>query len=153
VKVPARGGAPPASNIDLVQAAIDAYNDRDAQALRRVMTPEVELRPPSTFLRGRAYRGYEGIVEWLADVEESFKDSRVDAAELRDLGDFVLALTSFRVHGSRSRMELESELGVICRIEGGRIASWQGFSSHADALAAIRVGRRPPVSRRGRGRA
>ncbi len=71
-------------------------------------------------------------------MEESFKDSRVDAAELRDLGDFVLALTSFRVHGSRSRMELESELGVICRIEGGRIASWQGFSSHADALAAIR---------------
>jgi ketosteroid isomerase-like protein len=137
VRVPARGEAPRASNLDLVQAAIDAYNDRDGEALRRVMTPDVELRPPISILGGRAYQGYEGIDEWLADVEESFADAHIEALELRDMGRSVLALTSFRVRGSGSRMELQSELGVICRIEQGRIAGWHGFFSHADALAAI----------------
>lgn len=102
------------------------------------MTPDVELRPPISSLNGRAYHGYKGIDEWLADVEESFADARISAFELRDLGHSVLALTSFHVRGTGSRMELESELGVICRIERGRIASWDGFFSHTDTLAAIR---------------
>jgi ketosteroid isomerase-like protein len=126
------------ANVELVHAAIDAYNSRDGQALRRLMTSDVELRPPVSFLNGRAYKGYAGIDEWLADVEESFADARISPSELRDLGDSVLALTSFHVRGTGSRVELESELGVVCRIEDGRIASWDGFFSHADTLAAIR---------------
>jgi ketosteroid isomerase-like protein len=137
VKAPARGEAPASSNVGLVQAAIDAYNNRDAQALRRVMTPDVELLPPVALLNGRAYQGYDGIDEWLADVEESFAEAQIEALDLRDMGHSVLALTSFHVRGTGSRMELQSELGLVCRIEQGRIATWHGFFSHADALAAL----------------
>jgi ketosteroid isomerase-like protein len=136
VKAAPRRETPTGSNLALVQAAIDGYNARDARVLRRVMTADVELRPPVSSLAGRAYRGHRGIDEWLADVKESFADARIEALELRDMGHSVLALTSFNVRGSGSRMELESELGVICRIQEGRIATWQGFFSHADAIAA-----------------
>jgi ketosteroid isomerase-like protein len=130
--------SPDVANVELVQSAIDAYNDRDAQAFRRVMTPDVELRPPVASLNGRAYHGHPGIDEWLGDVKDSFADARIWPLELRDMGHSVLALTSFRVRGGGSRMELESELGIVCQIVEGRIASWLGFFSHADALAAIR---------------
>jgi ketosteroid isomerase-like protein len=136
VQAPAGRDGSLVENVELVQAAIDGYNARDAQALRRVMTADVELRPPVSSLAGRAYRGHRGIDEWLADVKESFANARIEALELRDMGHSVLALTSFNVRGSGSRMELESELGVICRIQEGRIATWQGFFSHADAIAA-----------------
>jgi ketosteroid isomerase-like protein len=135
VKTAPRRETPTGSNIALVQAAIDGYNARDAQALRRVMSADVELRPPVSSLSGRAYRGHHGIDEWLADVKESFADARIEAQDLRDVGHSVLALTSFNVRGSGSRMELQSELGLICRIEAGRIATWRGFFSHADAIA------------------
>jgi ketosteroid isomerase-like protein len=137
VKLAPQRETPPGSNVALIQAAIDAYNDRDSEALRRVMTPDVELLPPVALLNGRAYHGYEGIDEWLADVEDSFADARIQPLDFRDLGHSVLALTSFHVRGTGSRMELDSELGLICRIEQGRIATWHGFFSHADALAAL----------------
>jgi ketosteroid isomerase-like protein len=120
----------------LVQAAIDAYNRRDLAQLRGLMTEDVELRPPVSALTGRAYRGHNGIEEWLHDVDESFASAEIIPLELRDLGAKVLALTEFVVEGYESRLPLGSELGLICDITDGRIASWLGFFNHAEAEAA-----------------
>ena len=100
------------------------------------MTEEVELRPPVSALTGRAYRGHAGIAEWLRDVDESFSSAQIVPLELRDLGTKVLALTEFLVEGHESRLPLGSELGLICDLSDGRIASWLGFFNHADAVRA-----------------
>ncbi len=120
----------------LVQAAIDAYNGRDLARLRGLMTEDVELRPPVSALTGHAYRGHTGIEEWLRDVDESFATAQIVPLELRDLGARVLALTEFIVEGYESRLPLGSELGLVCDIADGRIASWLGFFNHADAREA-----------------
>ena len=120
----------------LVQAAIDAYNVRDLERLRVLMTEDVELRPPVFALTGRAYRGHDGIVEWLGDVDESFASAQIVPLELLDLGAKVLALTEFIVEGYESRLPLGSELGLVCDIADGRIASWLGFFNHAEAREA-----------------
>jgi ketosteroid isomerase-like protein len=120
----------------LVRAAIDAYNARDIERLCALMTDDVELRPPVSALTGHAYRGHNGIAEWLRDVDESFASAEIVPLELRDLGAKVLALTEFLVEGYESRLPLGSELGLVCDIAEGRIASWLGFFNHADAEAA-----------------
>jgi ketosteroid isomerase-like protein len=124
------------SAVSLVRSAIDAYNRRDVEALCELMTPDVDLRPPVFALTGRAYVGHEGIAEWLRDVEESFASAQIVPIELRDLGDRVLALTEFQVEGHESRLELGSQLGLVCAIRDGRIASWCGFFNHAEAISA-----------------
>jgi ketosteroid isomerase-like protein len=124
------------ANLTLVRATIDAYNGRDLAALRRLMTEDVQLRPPVSALTGRAYLGHAGIVEWLRDVDESFATAQIVPLELRDLGTKVLALTEFIVEGHESRLPLGSELGLVCDIADGRIASWLGFFNHADAVEA-----------------
>jgi hypothetical protein len=100
------------------------------------MTEDVELRPPVSALTGRAYRGHDGIEEWLRDVDESFASAQIVPFELLDLGPKVLALTEFIVEGYESRLPLGSELGLVCDIAGGRIASWLGFFNHAEAREA-----------------
>jgi ketosteroid isomerase-like protein len=124
------------AGVTLVEAAIDAYNARDVERLCSLMTDDVELRPPVSALTGHAYRGHAGIAEWLRDVEESFASAEIVPLELRDLGAKVLALTEFLVEGNESRVPLGSELGLVCHIAGGRIASWLGFFNHAEAEAA-----------------
>jgi ketosteroid isomerase-like protein len=124
------------AGVALVRAAIDAYNRRDVAGLRGLMTEDVQLRPPVSALTGRAYVGHTGIVEWLRDVDESFASAEIVPLDLRDLGDKVLALTEFVVEGYESRVPLGSELGLVCDIADGRIASWLGFFNHADAEAA-----------------
>ena len=124
------------TGLTLVQAAIDAYNRRDLAQLRGLMTEDVELRPPVSALTGRAYRGHDGIEEWLHDVDESFASAEIIPLELRDLGAKVLALTEFVIEGYESRLPLGSELGLVCDISDGRIASWLGFFNHAEAETA-----------------
>jgi ketosteroid isomerase-like protein len=120
----------------LVETAIGAYNRRDLAELRALMTEDVELRPPVSELTGRAYLGHDGIAEWLRDVDESFASAQIVPLELRDLGAKVLALTEFVVEGYESRVPLGSELGLVCDLEYGRIATWIGFFDHAEAEAA-----------------
>jgi ketosteroid isomerase-like protein len=124
------------ANLTLVRSAIDAYNARDVEALCRLMTEDVQLRPPVFALTGKAYVGRAGIAAWLRDVDESFASAQIVPFELRDLGSCVLALTEFRVEGNESRVPLGSELGLVCDVADGRIASWLGFFNHADAVAA-----------------
>jgi ketosteroid isomerase-like protein len=119
-----------------VRAAINAYNRRDIAELRELMTDDVELRPPVSALTGRAYRGHDGIEEWLRDVDESFASAQIVPLELLDLGARVLALTEFIVEGYESRLPLGSELGLVCDIVDGQIASWLGFFNHAEAREA-----------------
>jgi ketosteroid isomerase-like protein len=124
-----------AGNVALVEAAIDAYNRRDVPRLCELMTDDVDLQPPVSWLTGRAYRGHEGIAEWLRDVDDSFSWARIAPLELTDLDDRVLAITRFDVEGHESRVAFGSELGLVIGVERGRIGSWVGFTSHAEARA------------------
>jgi ketosteroid isomerase-like protein len=125
------------ANCTLVRAAIDAYNRRDLAELRELMTEDVELRPPVSALTGRAYVGHAGIAEWLRDVDDSFASAQIVPLELRDAGAKVLALTEFIVEGHESRLPLGSELGLVCDVADGRIASWLGYFNHAEAIEAV----------------
>jgi ketosteroid isomerase-like protein len=124
------------ANVTLVRTAIDAYNRRDLADLCRLMTDDVELRPPVSALTGRAYLGHAGIKRWLRDVDESFASAEIVPLELSDLGDRVLALAEFKVESHGGRVPLGSELGLLCDIAEGRIATWLGFFNHADAREA-----------------
>jgi ketosteroid isomerase-like protein len=121
------------AHVTLVRSAIEAYNRRDVAELCELMTEDVELRPPVSALSGRAYLGHAGIKRWLRDVDESFASAEIVPLELHDLGDRVLALTEFNVESHAGRVPLGSELGLVCDIADGRIATWLGFFNHADA--------------------
>ena len=124
------------AHVTLVQSAIEAYNRRDFAELCDLMTEDVELRPPVSELTGHAYLGHAGIKRWLRDVDESFASAEIVPVELRDLGDRVLALTQFNVESHAGRVPLGSELGLVCDIAGGRIATWLGFFNHQEAREA-----------------
>jgi ketosteroid isomerase-like protein len=100
------------------------------------MTEGVELRPPVSELTGAAYVGHSGIAKWLRDVDESFASAQIVLLELRDFGAKVLVLSEFVVEGHESRLPLGSELGLVCDMRDGRIASWLGFFNHAEAVEA-----------------
>jgi ketosteroid isomerase-like protein len=125
-------------SVALVEAAVDAYNRRDVPRLCELMTQDVDLQPPVSWLTGHAYRGHRGIAEWLRDLDDSFSFAQITPLELTDLGERVLAITRFDVEGHESGASFPSELGLVLGVNDGRITSWIGFMSHAEARAAAR---------------
>ncbi len=70
--------------------------------------------------------------QWLTDLDETFERTHIEPVELEDVGGLVLALTTFSVEG---RLPLESELGLLCGMRDGLIATWDGHFTHAAARA------------------
>jgi ketosteroid isomerase-like protein len=117
---------------DTVLRAIDAYNRRDLDALLAETHEEIVLQPPLTALAGNVYRGHDGVAQWLTDLDETFERTQIEPLEVEDVGGLVLALTTFSVEG---RLPLESELGLLCGMRDGLIATWGGHFTHAEARA------------------
>jgi ketosteroid isomerase-like protein len=125
-----------ANRIEIVREAVAAYNRRDLAGLQSRMAPDVDLQPPVSLLQGRAYRGHAGVEQWLHDVEESFDEATIEPEDFDDLESCVLVLGEFRVRGRGSRLELKSEIGLLCELSEGLITRWQGYFDRGEAERA-----------------
>src|SRR5215212_1959460 len=127
------------SNTEIVRAALDAYNDRDADAFCRCSHAHVRLHPPLGPVEGRAYSGHDGVRHWMRDVEESSDEARLEADQLTDIDSRVLMLGRFVIHGRTSEANLASDFGLVCEVADGRITLWRGFLSHVEAIRAAEM--------------
>jgi ketosteroid isomerase-like protein len=126
------------ANIEVVRRVFDAFTRRDIDALLEVAAPEIELWLPATasFTReGQAYRGHEGMREYLADVGRVWRVLEVVPHDFRDLGDRVLVFGRVYARGEGGYIS-DSPAQWLWRLRDGRIVWGQAFTARAEALAA-----------------
>jgi ketosteroid isomerase-like protein len=127
-------------NVEATKRFNDAYNRRDVEGMLAELDPEVEWHPalPEALMgRGPAvYRGHGGVRSMFADLYGAFAELHVELSEIRDLGDQVLAVGSFRTVGRGSGVEMESPLGVVSDMKDGRATRILTFLDPRDALEA-----------------
>jgi ketosteroid isomerase-like protein len=124
-------------DVERFRTAVAAYNRRDLDAFLAVCDPEVESYPITAAAEGGAYRGPEGVRRWWENMKATWGDSlHAQVAEVRDLGDRLLALGRLTGRGLGSGIALDTELGWVVEFREGRIIRWRAFSRHADAVEA-----------------
>ena len=114
-------------------------NRRDVETLLSVVDPGVEWHMTIQALLGgeaAVYHGHEGVRAYLRDMDEAFSEVHADYPDLRDLGDRVLALGSFRVRGQESGAEIEMKVGVLVEMPEGRATQVLTFLDPREALEA-----------------
>lgn len=123
--------------MEIVRAAFDRYNQRDVATLQAGVTEDAEL---FTFTEGRAenrpFRGPEGVRQWLKSDAEAWHEIRVEADDLRDLGDRVLAIGRIKGRGRGSGLELDSPAAWIFEFRGRRVCHMRGYLDPTEALEA-----------------
>ena len=113
-------------NVEAVWRAIDAMNRGDAEALLRELDPEVEWHMALQELVGGVagvYHGHDGVREYLRDMDEAFAEVVLDYKEVRDLGDQVLAIGSFRTRGRHSGASMESSVAALIDVDADNKAT------------------------------
>jgi ketosteroid isomerase-like protein len=151
-------------NVEVVKRVAEAWNRDDLDAFIDLLDPEVEWYPAS----GASFEGRESASSQLAALWiggtvvrhghagvrkgwESYSGERVESLEvrldeIRDLGESVLALGEMKISGQTSRLELTSEIALLCTFRYGRIVTGQDFMSHAEGLEAAGLrNQEPPV--------
>jgi ketosteroid isomerase-like protein len=127
-------------NVETVRRAIDAWNADDLDGFLAELDADVEWQPAiEPGLEGKAtvYRGRDGARQiWRQDRGEAWERLVNRPAELRDLGESVLALGHLELTAQTTGIEFSQEVGEVFDLRAGKIVRIRDFLTHAEALEA-----------------
>jgi ketosteroid isomerase-like protein len=126
-------------NVEMVRASLAAWNRRDVDGWLENAHPEVEwVSAIAQSMQGAetVYRG-AGEMRGFWDEWHAIWDVEIDLTELRDLGDTVLALGSFRIRGDASGVGLEQPIAYVFEFEDGLARRVRSYLDIEQALDAV----------------
>ncbi len=109
-------------NLNAFNRAVEATNRGDVEAMLRDMDPAVEFH---AFLEellggeGMVYTGHAGVRKFFRDFNDSFDQLHWEYSDIRDLGDRILAIGTFRARGRGSGAEAEVPIGLLVDFKDG----------------------------------
>jgi hypothetical protein len=117
----------------LARAFVEAFNDRDADALVSLSHPHIVFRPTALTGRRRVYRGHAGLRRWIADLAALPLDVRLHVREIRpQRPDGFLVLSTLHVGG-----DPVADAATIASLQAGRVAEAHGYLSDESTLVKL----------------
>jgi ketosteroid isomerase-like protein len=127
-------------NVEIVRRGLEAWQRDDLDTWLSTLDPAVEWHTALERLvggMGSFYRGVKGMREFWTAYRTELEDFRIEAEELRDLGDDgVLFLGHLWWRGPASGIELDSPVGLIFTFRDRKIVRSMDYLSHQEALEA-----------------
>jgi ketosteroid isomerase-like protein len=122
-------------NVEIVAAAIDAFNRRDLETWEAFSLPDVEVDwSASRGLEAGVYRGRAEVDRFLRSFE-LFESVVLEPERFIDAGDWVIVPNSARFRG-RAGIETVARSVVGYELHSGRVAGVYLYGELAEALEA-----------------
>ena len=122
-------------NVDLFWEGTDAIRRGDVEAALDVVSEDVVWIAARSAVEG-TYHGHAGLRRFLADTAENFEVFELGFAEVRDLGDRVLAFGRFRIRARGSGVDTDFPVAGIATYRDGKLVRWEDFRERRLALEA-----------------
>ena len=123
-------------NLETVQQALDAMNQRDIERYLSYCTDDIELWSPNSGIDG-AYEGQSGIRRFFAEIEDYGPDFRLEVGGAEAVGaNRVIALLHATATGRASGAATGQPLTTVYDLAGGRIWRIRVFQDRAAAIQA-----------------
>jgi ketosteroid isomerase-like protein len=120
-------------NVEVVRAAFAQYAQGDMSGLQTAFTDDFVLVTASEMPDGGTYRG-EDAREWLTTYVESFDRFTMEASEIIDAGDQVVAAFVQRGCPRGSEIPVESSWWQVVTIRSAGVSRLELFSGRDQAL-------------------
>jgi ketosteroid isomerase-like protein len=124
------------ANVEVMRTAMEAFNRRDGERFDALLTEDAEIVPVRAALEGTTYCGSTAASQYCTAVEKSWKDLGWEIEEMRDGGEWVLAVGRIRGQGRDSGAGIDSRAGWVAHFRDGLITRFQTFTDRAEALEA-----------------
>jgi ketosteroid isomerase-like protein len=124
-------------NIEAVERAVAAVNERDIDRYLACCTENVELQTPLAPIGG-AYEGVDAIRRFFADIEDTSPDFRLDLERVEAIGaDRVLAFLRTSASGRASGIPSAYATTNVYDFVDGKIRRIRIFLDRQEALEAV----------------
>ena len=123
-------------NVEIVKAAIDAYNREDWDAYFKDLAPGFELDFSRAIGPWRGVFGLDQFRRLVEEFRETWESTRQEPHEFIEAGDLVVMHSTLRVKG-RGGIEVVSRAAFVWTIRNGAIERVTMYQERQDALEAV----------------
>lgn len=117
----------------LAHGFVEAFNDRDAEALVALAHPRIVFRPTALVGRRRTYHGHAGLRRWVTELTATRVDFELRIREIRPLRpQGFLVLSTVRVGD-----ELISDSAMIASVRQDKVVEAHGYLSDEETLTRL----------------
>jgi ketosteroid isomerase-like protein len=130
-------------NVEVVRRMLQAFNDRDIEAVVAECDASVEWAEWAEQLIPGVdplYFGHEGVRRWwtaaVLGVGEDLGSLEERLVGLKEADDTVIASVRVAGEGKSSGLRVQMHLHMVVTFRHGKVVRWQVFQTLAEALAA-----------------
>jgi ketosteroid isomerase-like protein len=121
-------------NVEIVKRALHAFSHGEAEAFADLTTADVEWKTGLGAIEGgEIFRGREGVETYFARLGNAWDEFRFIADEFRDHDDVVLVLGRLQGRGRGGGVPVESPVGAVWDLRGGKIWRLRAYLDHVEA--------------------
>jgi ketosteroid isomerase-like protein len=125
-------------NVEVVSAALDAFDRRDKTRLVALLDPNVEWELVGFMPDQERVRiGPEQVWDYLTFLDEEFEDIRVERGEYVEAGEKVVVPVRWRGKGKTSGAEGEFSFTSVMTVSNGKLLRGRNYPTEAEALEAV----------------
>ena len=122
-------------NIEIVRAVMAYQAGGDDEAwLRETFHPDVEFDMTHRSFDPRVYRGHEGILEWHAQLSETWADWHSEPEEYLESGDHVVVMVRAHGRGRVGGVEVVEESASLFTLRDGKVSRLKVYRDRDQAL-------------------
>ena len=127
------------TNSELLSTAYSCWNRDDCTAWLELLHPDVEISTSGVFPDLAAvYRGHAGAVKFWRQLREPWEVFRIDAEDIEEDGDTVIAAIRFRATGADSGVEVDMRFSNAIRLRDGLATELVNRRTVEEAREALR---------------
>jgi ketosteroid isomerase-like protein len=124
-------------NVEIVRRCYEFWTDRDFSPFPEFAHPDVVVDVSRNVFNPCVYRGLDGFLAFVEQVDEMWEDFQIEPEELIDSGDQVVAAVRISGRGRGSGVEAEMQLVAVWTLCEGKVSRITGgYRDRAEALEA-----------------
>ena len=124
-------------NVELVTAALEAFNQRDKDRMVALLDPNVEWELAGFLLdQDRVRRGHEEIWDYLTFLDAEFEETRVEHGEYVEVGEHIVVPVRWQGIGKRSGVGGEFSFTTVFTVANGKVLRARNYPTTAEAFEA-----------------
>jgi ketosteroid isomerase-like protein len=125
-------------NVEVVQAAYEAWNRGDLDGALRRAHPDIEFVQDSRIPGAVNLAGRSALRAWLDSFHETWEWFRINPERVDAVGeDRILIVATISAKGRLSQAEVHQRVGHVLTIHDGQMVRWNSYADAADALEAV----------------
>ena len=114
---------------------LDAFNRGDMRTFLDLCDENIEWNLSRRLIDPGIYKGHKGVEKFFRQQEEAWEEApQMEAEDLIDAGDRVVALVRVHGRGKRSGVAVDARIAQVWTIRNGKATELEYYGDRAEAL-------------------